>query len=113
MRTYTLRGHHRRRHRKKLRLAEFAEYGFSVRARSAAPLPPHAVEPAIAFIESNGWCWDADAPPHSSQLHGFVRRFGGGSLTDVDRELLRSWMIDAGYAEIDVGPLEDAWRRGR
>lgn len=107
MHRYDLRPHHRRRHRKKLRLAEFAELGFPVRA-SLPDAPPSGgswEEVLQAFLDQQGWSWDGEPRP----LDGFVSRFGGGSLTDVDRTLMQAWLVDQGAGDVCVGPLQDRW----
>ena len=102
---YTLRPHHRRRHRKKLKLAEFAELGFPLAGVDAAAWSEQAEDPLLAFIDYQGWCFDGERSP----LDGFVSRFGGDSLTEVDRELMRSWLSEQGAEQVEVGPLQDHW----
>lgn len=106
MRLYTLRPHHRRRHRKKLRLAEFAELGFALRGvEPDAWLQQGGVDPLLAMLDAQGWNWDGERRP----LDGFVSRFGGGSLTEVDRELLRHWLREQSATGVQIGPLQDRW----
>lgn len=105
MRLYQLRPHHRRRHRKKLRLAEFAELGFAVSGDEPDTWQRLDVDPLLAFLDYQGWSWDGERRP----LDGFVARFGGGSLTEVDRELLRAWLREQQAGGIHVGPLQERW----
>jgi uncharacterized protein YggL (DUF469 family) len=105
MRLYPLRPHHRRRHRKKLRLAEFAELGFAVRGEAPPEWGESRPDPLERLIDSQGWCFDGEREP----LDGFIARFGGGSLTDVDRELLIQWLREQGASAIGLGPLQDRW----
>ncbi len=107
MRRFDLRPHHRRRHRKKLRLAEFAELGFALRGPLSPACERDAAgdDPLLAFIDQQGWCWDGERQP----LDGFVSRFGGGSLTEVERTLLRAWLDERGAREVLIGPLQDRW----
>ncbi|MBD8526409.1 50S ribosome-binding protein YggL [Pseudomarimonas arenosa] len=105
MRFYTLRPHHRRRHRKKFKLAEFAEFGFALRGADPSHWADQPDDRLLAFVDYQGWCFDGERQP----LDGFVSRFGGGSLTEVDRELMRSWLAEQGADRIDVGPLQDHW----
>ena len=105
MRMYILRPHHRRRHRKKLKLAEFAELGFPLRGIDAARWSEQTADPLLAFIDYQGWCFDGERLP----LDGFVSRFGGDSLTEVDRELMRSWLSEQGAEQVEVGQLQDHW----
>lgn len=105
MRLYTLRPHHRRRHRKKLRLAEFGELGFAVRGIEPEGWATAGSDPLFALIDAQGWCWDGERAP----LDGFISRFGGGSLTEVDRELLQQWLREQGATRVEVGDLQDRW----
>ena len=105
MRLYELRPHHRRRHRKKLRLAEFAELGFAVAGQPPASWLAAEADPLQAFLDYQGWSWDGERWP----IDGFVARFGGGSLTEVERELLRSWLHEQGVTGVVIGPLQDRW----
>lgn len=103
MRWYELRPHHRRRHRKKLRLAEFAEIGFPI---ASLAMIPAAVTALLGFVDQQGWSFDGERQP----LEGFITRFGGGSLTEVDRELLRQWLLGQGVSDVKLGALQDYWR---
>lgn len=105
MRLYILRPHHRRRHRKKLKLAEFSELGFAISGNAPVSWAAQPTDPLQAFIDYQGWCFDGERQP----LEGFVSRFGGGSLTEVDRELMQSWLSEQGAFEITLGPLQDHW----
>ena len=105
MHRYTLRPHHRRRHRKKLRLAEFAELGFAVQGPEPEAWERAEVDPLIALVGAQGWCFEGERRP----LDGFIARFGGGSLTEVDRELLRQWLGEQAAGRIEIGPLQDRW----
>jgi uncharacterized protein YggL (DUF469 family) len=105
MRQFQLRPHHRRRHRKKLRLAEFGELGFALQGGEPAAWQALEIDPLDAMVHAQGWSWDGERRP----LDGFVSRFGGGSLTEVDRELMRQWLLDQGATQIQLGPLQDRW----
>jgi uncharacterized protein YggL (DUF469 family) len=105
MRLYELRPHHRRRHRKKLRLAEFAELGFPLYGEAPAGWDGQDPDPLRAFLDYQGWSWDGERRP----LDGFVGRFGGGSLTEVDRTLMCEWLRQQGAGSVQVGPLQDRW----
>lgn len=105
MRLYTLRPHHRRRHRKKLHLAEFAEHGFAVHGQAPAAWGGIDPDPLLAFIDDQGWCWEGERAP----LDGFVARFGGGSLSELDRTRLCDWLAGQGASDVRVGPLVDRW----
>ncbi|MCK7594107.1 50S ribosome-binding protein YggL [Pseudomarimonas salicorniae] len=105
MRLHALRPHHRRRHRKKLRLAEFAELGFSIRGTEPAAWREAQPDPLGELIDTQGWLFDGERSP----LDGFIARFGGGSLTEVDRELVRQWLLEQGADDIALGALQDRW----
>lgn len=98
-----------RRLRKKLRVAEFQEMGFTYEAELTGPLTGEAEN---AFMDSflaeviearslalGGWIGS-----------GFVGCFGRGSVSEQDRELIGAWL--AARPEIGavrLGPLKDAW----
>jgi uncharacterized protein YggL (DUF469 family) len=100
-----------RRQRKKLHIAEFQEFGFSVQATLR---DPHADFDALldAFIE----CVEARGlvvgGGIGEALLGFVT---SGSVaepvTEAKRDSVAEWLIGrAEFSKIEVGPLTDAWR---
>lgn len=100
-----------RRQRKKRRVGEFTEYGFEVACRLT-----RGIEDADAFdavcdvldargLRVGGGC-DIDGV-----VGLFCSRDGRASATEYDRATART-VITAldGVADVDVGPLVDAWR---
>lgn len=104
----------RKRLRKKLRLAEFTQMGFTVKYEPAPGLAESAREALLdrfllQAIEANdlhcgggggleGW-WDF-----------FVCANGRRSATDADRQRVRDWLdSQPDVANILVGQLQDAW----
>ena len=102
----------RRRLRKKLRVGEFREMGFSLRF----VLPPDLDEPAqMEFfdsfigqaIEGNGLCYGGGC---GATWDGFVAHAGRGTVTEQDRERVRQWLArHTRVSGLVVGTLVDAW----
>lgn len=106
-----LRRHHKRRHRKKLRLGEFRELGFAVAARFPADWDDARREAAvlglIAAVESLGLCYGGG--DSASGLDGYIARIGPGSASDAERETIGAAMRALGLLDVEVAPLSDAW----
>ncbi|MFT3808003.1 YggL family protein [Arenimonas sp.] len=91
---------------KKLRIAEFQEFGFQVDFK---------LSDELTIAQSNGF-WDAlIAHIEANKLlfagneSAFVYRDGIGSASESDRETLRSWLSFRPEASsIVIGPLVDA-----
>jgi hypothetical protein len=103
--------HHNRRQRKKLRLGEFREYGFSV----SASCPPSwsaddretAMLKLIEHIDSRDLGYGGG--DSASGMDGYVTRAGRGSATEEDRSAVAEQMRALGFADVQTSPLEDAW----
>jgi len=98
-----------RRLRKKLRVAEFQEFGFEVSFALRPGLDEHcAREFGDAFIvdciERGGLTYGG------SDTHGFVTLLGRGSALDSHREHVLSWLrARTEVQSVEVWPLVDAW----
>jgi uncharacterized protein len=103
--------HHRRRHRKKLRLAEFRQLGFSVSAHCPPGWSDEQREQAMAelldLVDERGL--DYGGGDSASGMDGYVVPAGRASATEDDREALREALTRLGFADVEVGALEDAW----
>lgn len=102
--------HRTRRVRKKLRIAEFRQFGFDVSFRLRDALPEDELMRfwdafILDAIERNGLAFGGGTD-------GFVCAWGRGSVNDSHRGLLRHWL--AARPEVvsaQVGPLVDAWHQ--
>lgn len=97
-----------RRLRKKLRIAEFQEFGFEFHARFAAPLKADQEEALLdAFIEVlEGW----DLCMGGGITGAFVMRMPRGSVTTPDREQVLSWLrARPELKDVEGGELKDVW----
>lgn len=98
----------KKRLRKKLRLREFQEMGFSVKFDLNLPNTSEANfafgDKLIAEIESNNLLM-------GGSLNGFfVQSDSRRSATDADRQAIESWLRQQPeVTAIGVGPLVDAW----
>lgn len=103
--------HHNRRQRKKLRIGEFREYGFSVSA--GCPLTWSADDREVAmvalieFIDSRKLGYGGG--DSASGMDGYVTRAGRGSATEEDRAAIGEKMQTLGFTDVQTSPLEDAW----
>ena len=103
----------RRRLRKKLRLAEFKQMGFTVRYQ----LNPCLAEPArealldrfiLQAVEANDLYCGGGGGPEGWDF--FVCANGRRSSTDADRQRVREWLAsEPEVTNILVGQLWDAW----
>lgn len=98
----------RRRLRKKLRLGEFREYGFQIRADLTAGTDPVAVLwRLVEAAEERGLVFGGGG---DNPLQALVMRPERGGATEADRETFREllWSNPA-VSKWKVGPLVDAW----
>ena len=102
-----------RRLRKKLRVGEFQEFGFSIEAHLVpgdTPSFDEALGAWIAFVEAHGWGFGGGGIAASRRFGGFVARAGRGTLTEGDRQAVEAWINGTPWVEEGrVGLLEDAW----
>lgn len=101
-----------RRLRKKLRIGEFQELGFSVSMEFPQALNPDEQE---TFLDAllDELIVPRDLAYGGSVEGGFVSRFGRGSTTQEDRDAVSAWLrarVDVTSAS--VGPMEDCWHDG-
>lgn len=105
------RSHHKRRHRKKLHLGEFQQLGIALRAGFPDGFDEDRREQAmlslIRAIEAAGLAYGGG--DSASGMEGYVYAQDGRSCEEADRELLRGALTDAGFVDIEVGALSDAW----
>lgn len=100
-----------RRLRKKLKLEEFQELGFDIKI-TLTPASEETLDVAmdawIRFVEANAWGFGGGGNPN--QLIGFVTKARGGSLTEADIALVKTWGSEQAWVEETVvGELTDAW----
>ena len=101
----------RRRLRKKKRLGEFTEFGFSVRAELTPGVDDSGIEAFvdrwIDAVEARGLGFGGGG---GEIFEGFVVRMGRGSATEPDREALSTFLAhDSVVLRHEVGMLIDAW----
>jgi uncharacterized protein YggL (DUF469 family) len=102
----------RRRLRKKKRVGEFTELGFSVSAELSPDLDDAGYD---AFLDR--WIDAVEARRlafggggRREAFEGFVTQLGRGSATDADREALTAFLAgDPAVVRHHVGALVDAW----
>jgi uncharacterized protein len=103
--------HHKARHRKKLRLGEFQEFGFTVSAGCPGDWSDEQREQAMCglldLIEQRDL--DYGGGDSASGMDGYIVAAGRGSATEDDRAALRAKLEELGFVEIEIGELEDAW----
>lgn len=97
-----------RRLRKKLRIGEFKDNGFSVRISLAESLSPKESENFwSAFIFD---LIEARRLAFGGGEDGYITRRGRGSATEEDRDAVSAWLnLHPAVEQVVVGPLEDAW----
>ena len=103
----------RRRLRKKLRRAEFTEYGFTVQYRVQPGLSAQVIDDLLdrfilEAIEANDLSCGGGGGP--AEWDFFVCANRRRSATDIHRERVEDWLC--GQAQITarrIGPLQDAW----
>jgi uncharacterized protein YggL (DUF469 family) len=98
-----------RRLRKKLHVGEFKELGFEFEVVLKDTVPP-GEEEALADL----FLAEIVEPRHLAFggwiTGGFISCWGRGSVTEEDREAIRSWLLArAEIGEARVSPLVDAW----
>jgi len=105
--------HRSRRQRKKLRIGEFQELGFSVFAELASPLNALQRDTLIDVflekcIEPNGMLFGGGI---NRDLEGYVvANSARGSANEQQRECVRAWLAGRSeFSAVTVGPLVDAW----
>ncbi|WP_347114299.1 50S ribosome-binding protein YggL [Leclercia sp. S52] len=101
-----------RRLRKKLRVGEFQEFGFTISFRfdSQQYNLDQALDHWIEFVEAQGWGFAGGGKEGSDILSGYLVRFKRGTLNDADRELAQQWLdSQPGFACIQCTELSDAW----
>lgn len=101
-----------RRLRKKLRVGEFQELGFSISFRfdSQRHTLDQAIEHWIEFVESQGWSFGGGGGEGVDILSGYLASFKRGCLGEDDRELARQWLdSQPGFTCIQCSNLSDSW----
>jgi uncharacterized protein len=103
--------HHNLRQRKKLRLGEFQQLGFSISGKCPEGWSDEQREQAMSDlidrIENREL--DYGGGDSASGMDGYVVASGRGSATEDDREALRAALGELGFVDVEVGALEDAW----
>ena len=101
-----------RRLRKKLRVGEFQELGFTISFRfdSQRYNLDQALDHWIEFVESQGWGFGGGGGEGSDILSGYLASFERGTLGEADRDRARQWLGNQpGFACIQCAELSDAW----
>lgn len=104
-----------RRQRKKLRLGEFQELIFEVRARFHAPLDEPAyelfIDSFIEFLEVNRLCVGGmGGRLPLLETDGMIDVWGRGSTTEQHRQMVQTWLqARAEVTEAEAGELVDGW----
>jgi len=102
----------RKRLRKKKHIGEFQELGFQVEWRWSQPLDVDAFEQFwerfLALIEAKGLTFGGGSDAEHGS--GFICSARPGSAEEQDRSEVKAWLLEQPHiAQVDVGPLEDAW----
>lgn len=102
----------KRRLRKKLRLAEFQEFGFSfelIYAPAAIDLDD-VLDQLIDFVEMHGWAFGGGGSVEQAEITGYLCQAGVGSLQESDRDTIRLWLQSQAWCKsFEIGPLSDCW----
>ncbi|MGP6224128.1 YggL family protein [Pseudomonas aeruginosa] len=102
----------KRRLRKKLRLGEFQEFGFSFELTYDRSALSHddALDRLIDFVEAQGWVFGGGGSPEQAEISGYLCLARVGSLDEADRESARLWLEAQPWCKaFEVGPLSDCW----
>ncbi|MEB8285618.1 YggL family protein [Aeromonas veronii] len=101
-----------RRLRKKLRVGEFQEFGFSL----TFTIDPQqtgceeALDRWIDYIESQGWCFGGGGSLLGHEIEGYLCQYDGGTLTESDREQVTHWLAGQPWVTgHQLAPLNDVW----
>lgn len=105
-----LRRHHKRRHRKKLRLGEFQEFGFGISAACPQGWDDARREQAVLALIDHAYAVGLaySGGDSAAGIDGYLIR-PGGSATDADREAIEARMRELGFEKVKVAALTDAW----
>jgi len=103
-----------RRQRKKLRLGEFQELGFTLKLHFAPPLDDASAdqfwEAILSHIESLGLSAGLGGRLPMAELEGFVSAAGRGSVTPDQQAQVLAWCRAQPQVEsAQVGELADVW----
>ena len=104
-----------RRQRKKQRLGEFQEMGFSVSWGFRSVLDEQAsdgfFDRFISMIESRGLCCAGGYSADGGDC--FIARLGRGTVTPEDHSAVVAWLQDAHpVVRVNAGALVDNWNDG-
>ena len=108
------RRHRSQRQRKKLRVAEFQELGFSIDAQFQASVTQDAREALLDRFVTD--CIERHALAFGGGIEsGFVCSFQPGrTVTEADRQRATDWLSRCPeVASAQAGPLEDCWYAGQ
>lgn len=100
-----------RRLRKKLRVGEFRELGFTITFLfdNQHYSADQALDLWIEFVESQGWGFGGGCEETDS-LSGYLVRFKRGTLSEADIEHAQQWLDhQPGFTCIQCSELNDAW----
>lgn len=103
-----------RRQRKKLRLGEFQELGFTLNLHFSPPLDDAAADlfwdAILTHIESLGLCAGLGGRLPMAELEGFVSAAGRGTVTTEQQAQVLAWCRARPEVRVaDAGELVDAW----
>ena len=99
-----------RRLQKKLRVGEFQELGFEVKAaiKKSCTDIEQLLNDWVDFVEAQGWYFGGGT--NANSFAGFLSADGRGSLGEADRESAQNWLAEhPHFIEVEVGALRDCW----
>lgn len=101
-----------RRLRKKLRIAEFQEFGIDIRIVFYSEIISldAALDLWIDFVESKGWAFGGGGHEGGESFSGFICHPGRGTLDEPDLLAIQEWSKKQSWVKGDVTQtLKDAW----
>ena len=103
-----------RRLRKKLRVGEFTECGFSVDITFNKNVVQFndAIDHLIEFVEINHWLFGGGSDQKSNAVSGFICKFNTGTLTLDDWLKMKCWLeVQTWKIDYTLHDLQDSWHR--
>lgn len=101
-----------RRLRKKLRVGEFTECGFSVDITFDKNVVQFndAIDRLIEFVEFNHWLLGGGGDQKSNAVSGFICKFNTGTLILDDWLRMKNWLeVQTWIIEYTLHDLQDSW----
>ncbi|TCD24504.1 DUF469 family protein [Pseudomonas sp. IC_126] len=100
-----------RRLRKKLRTAEFREYGIDIQIffRRESISFDTALDLWIDFVDSKGWAFGGGGNEGGESFSGFICHPGRGTLAEPDLLAIQAWSKEQNWITCVTQNLQDAW----